>query len=129
MGRRPHTTPDQITGARIKWLRVQMGEIRRDIRASREESKVSQLPALHRELRALRDQIDLGLLQQAQHRGAVSVTERPEDLSPEEWASRVRAAAEAHATEDLEVYVGEWLRRNKLLLLVEGDAPRLVRAG
>ena len=53
--------------------------------------------------------------------------ERPEDLSPEEWAARVREDAAAASDEDLEVYVHEWLRRAKLSLIMDGGEPRLVR--
>lgn len=114
-------TPLQVTDAAIAWLRGNLGTLSKDIAACRKNRSWTAVATMHRERRATRSQLDEILRQRAELAHASEV-EDPATLSPEAWAARVRESAVAATDDDLEVFVGEWLRRRGYLLLSDAGA-------
>ena len=134
MGRRPNTTPDELSADRLAWCAAKIAELGRDIAKARASKSWQALSSLHREQRAIRDQLDLGLERQRQ--AALAAAADARDVTPEERAQAVAEGARAATLEELEVFVSEWLTRHKYRLEVDdagvmhlerADALRLVR--
>ncbi len=127
MARRKNTDPENVTADRMTWIRAQMATLGGDIAKARKAGSWQALSALRRELRALRDQLDAGVAAADERKRKAGRSADPADMSPDERATLNAADAAACDDCDLELYVGEWCRRNHLRLDVVGGEPRLSR--
>lgn len=123
MGRREDITPESISASRLSWLKREMTKANKERALALGAGSYSAAAGFARQVLQLRNELDneeirLASLQKAKQREAG-------DYSAEEWASMVAADAASSTTEDLEVYMGEWLRRSKLQ--IEPGTLRLVR--
>ena len=126
MGRIARTAPPKMSGpARLAWLESRLIEVDKDIRAARKTNFAAVMSG-QRLAMDLRAQIDTERLQLAEAEAEAS-RRGPEDMSPEEWAARVREDAGAASDGDLEVYAAELFRRRGYLLALGGGELSLRR--
>ena len=52
----------------------------------------------------------------------------PVAMTPEDWRAAVLEDAQSATDQDLELYAHEWMVRNGMRLVIEGDETRIVRA-
>jgi len=128
MARRTDTTPEQVSDARIRWLRSQTRKLWRDHADARAAGSWSAVAALAREIRTLRDQLDDALLKRAAERAEADAA--PEELSPAERRAKMAEVAEVATDDELEVFVRAWLQRHRYELRVDsGGLMHLRRQG
>lgn len=117
----------RVREARMEWLRDKIDELEADLATFREVGVATAICAMHKEVRTHRKELDeMQATLAAEDDAAQMVT--AEDLTPEQWAAKVRSDAQAATDDDLEVYVYEWMERKGLRLVHEGNGARLVRA-
>jgi hypothetical protein len=125
MGRREDNAPDQTTTDRLNWLEENLSRLT-DLSEQAEGSKSWQaVSAFERQRLQIRNEVDQVRVAMA----AANQTreESLEDLTPEEWASRIVAWAEDAPADDIERVVQVWLRREGREIKRQGAALMLVQ--
>jgi hypothetical protein len=114
MARRPNTTPDGFSPARLRWLYTQ-GRRSRDAYKLAIASKSYQAAASFlREERAIRDQVD------EQLRLKTETTTKPErQMTTEERAEALAGLVASASIAELEVTVAEYMRRHRYRLMID----------
>lgn len=127
MGRRQNTTPEQVSSARLRWLRAQSRRLMEDYKGAKKCGSWSAVSSLQREIRTLRDMIDAECLKigELEARQAAASPE-----TPEERAALLGKLIEAASDDELEVCLAEWCKRRRYRLVVdEGGALQIVPLG
>jgi len=127
MGRRKNTTPEQVSSARLRWLRAQSRRLMEDYKGAKKANSWSAVSSLQREIRTLRDMIDAECLKIGEME-ALKAQASPE--TPEERAAMLGKLIEAASDDELEVCVAEWCKRRRYRLQVdEGGTLQIVPLG
>ena len=127
MGRRKNTTPEQVSSARLRWLRAQSRRLMEDQKGAKEAGSWSAAASFAREIRTLRDMIDSEAMRQAELE-ELKRTATPQ--TAEARAALLSQLVDAASDDELEVCLAEWCKRRRYRLVVdEGGTLQIVPLG
>ena len=115
--------------ARIAWLNAARDEVTRDQEQARQAGQWASVSQMHLRLQKIRMEYDecRAAIEAEREAKASAKGKGAADYTPEEWAGRVLADAQAASVSDLDIYMQEWCQRAGYVVVLEAGEARMVR--